>query len=555
MYSDWVQRQKESYCTHGIDLLLNGVECVERAVVPTNFSIEKSAKWKFAVNFSVRKENLESCIHVIERIATKGRGRPTQFIPIRFIHTNKLSKHDRLLLAFDAFVLSEMLGRNVSHGKIIHGDNHKAVRARTSAHSSAVKILNTKIAMLLSNGSPPNFILNLHCIECDYHSYCREKAIEKDDLSLLGGMSEKDRKKFNCKGIFTVSQLSYTFRPRRRPKRMRNKPEKYNHSLKALAIRENKIYIVGSPELKIEGTPVYLDVEGLPDTDFYYLIGLRYRLGNTIKKHSLWADKPEDEEKIWEEFINILKTIKNPVLIHYGSYETDFLKRMWKRYGELIIDISKSINLLSLIYAQIYFPVFSNSLKDVARFLKFRWTDSDCSGLISIAWRYNWTNNNDNQLKTKLIRYNEEDCEALELVTDTVLQLIDNSIVKQDGRMTNIDTVHTDSLKRPHPYRWEKDEYALPDLEHISHTAYWDYQRDKVYVKNKDIFKRLSRARNKQAQNKISIDKVIERDASINICDKCNSTKLRKLYHNRKVVHDLKFGQKGITRWSVKHTW
>jgi hypothetical protein len=40
--------------------------------------------------------------------------------------------------------------------------------------------------------------------------------------------------------------------------------EKYYHSLKALTIREKKIHIVGSPQMKIEGTPVYLDVEGLP---------------------------------------------------------------------------------------------------------------------------------------------------------------------------------------------------------------------------------------------------------------------------------------------------
>jgi len=37
--------------------------------------------------------------------------------------------------------------------------------------------------------------------------------------------------------------------------------------IKAPAIRARKIHIAGSPELKIEGTPVYLDVEGLPDND------------------------------------------------------------------------------------------------------------------------------------------------------------------------------------------------------------------------------------------------------------------------------------------------
>jgi predicted RecB family nuclease len=105
------------------------------------------------------------------------------------------------------------------------------------------------------------------CPECEFQARCRQKAEEKDDLSLLSNMSAKERKKFHTNGIFAVTQLSYTFRARRRPKRLAGKREKYHHSLKARAIREQKIHIVGSPELKIEGTPVYLDVEGLPDRE------------------------------------------------------------------------------------------------------------------------------------------------------------------------------------------------------------------------------------------------------------------------------------------------
>jgi len=95
-------------------------------------------------------------------------------------------------------------------------------------------------------------------------------------------MAEKERTDFNSKGIFTVTQLSHTFRSRRRPKGLRDKRERYHHSLKALAIREKKIHIVGSPEMKIEGTPVYIDVEGLPDRDFYYLIGVRIKAGDSV---------------------------------------------------------------------------------------------------------------------------------------------------------------------------------------------------------------------------------------------------------------------------------
>jgi predicted RecB family nuclease len=203
-------------------------------------------------------------------------------------------------------------------------------------------------------------------------------------------MSEKERKKFNSKGIFTVTQLSYTFRPRRRPKRMRDKREKYHHSLKALAIREKKIHIVGSPELKIEGTPVYLDVEGLSDRDFYYLIGVGIGNGESALQHSLWADTVEDEGKIWREFLGSLETVEKPVLIHYGSYEAIFLRRMSERHGKplsnspLIQTLENPVNLLSVIYAQIYFPVRVNSLKELASCVGFKWSETEPSGTKAI---------------------------------------------------------------------------------------------------------------------------------------------------------------------------
>jgi predicted RecB family nuclease len=159
------------------------------------------------------------------------------------------------------------------------------------------------IAALGSSPSPPDLVLIPHCAECEFQARCRQKALENDDLSLLSGMTEKERRKLHEKGVFTVTQLSYTFRPRRRPKRLHDKPEKCHHSLRALAIRQKKIHIFGSPKIEIEGTPVFLDIEGLPDPDFYYLIGVRFRTGDSAAQHSLWADRVEDERRIWSEFL------------------------------------------------------------------------------------------------------------------------------------------------------------------------------------------------------------------------------------------------------------
>jgi predicted RecB family nuclease len=330
VYAEWVQHQNECYRENEIARLLSETPQDECASSPSSSrgneahsSSEnlKTAKWRLAVDVPVqvelrssrRKEAqissaeidqslltsaatiIESRLHAIERIPSEGRGKATQFIPIRFISRNKLTKDDRLLLAFDAFVLSELLGREVSLGKIIHGDDHTTLKVKTASLFGEVRKRLDGIAALLSISAPPDLVLNRHCPECEFRDRCRQKAIETDDLSLLAGMSAKERQKLRSKGIFTVTQLSYTFRPRRRPKRLRDKREKYHHALKALAIREKKIHIVGSPELKIEGTPVYLDVEGLPDHDFYYLIGLRIGHGDTAVQHSLWADAVADE--------------------------------------------------------------------------------------------------------------------------------------------------------------------------------------------------------------------------------------------------------------------
>ena len=110
------------------------------------------------------------------------------------------------------------------------------------------------------------------------------------------------------------------------------KPDKYSHALRALALRERKIYVAGKPALKLQGNPVYLDVEGVPDRDFYYLIGLRVKSGEAYVQHAFWANALSEEHEMWAAFLQTLAQIDHPQLIHYGSYETTFLKRMQARY-------------------------------------------------------------------------------------------------------------------------------------------------------------------------------------------------------------------------------
>jgi len=409
-------------------------------------------------------------------VPPEGRGKAAHFIPIRHVFRNKLTKEDKVLMAFDAFVLGTALGREIGVGKIIHGDDHAALKVKTSALAGGVRKSLGKMAALLSSSGPPGLVLIRHCGECDYRDQCRQKAIEKDDLSLLAGMSAKERQKLRSKGIFTVTQLSYTFRPRRRPKRLRDKRERYHHALKALAIREKKIHIVGSPELKIEGTPVDLDVEGLPDRDFYYLIGLRIGDGDTAVQHSLWADTVADEGKIWREFLAILETVEKPVLIHYGSFETVFLKRMNERHGTLQQNratggaIPATINLLSFLYGRVYYPTHSNRLMDLVALSGELGNIHVVSGIQTIAWRHDWEKSRDSSIRSRLIAHNRDDCDALERLTAETVNVLTKPESRPDvGHAEASENATTPQATEIHrAFRW------------VLRSAYSDYSKSRI---------------------------------------------------------------------------
>jgi predicted RecB family nuclease len=556
-FAEWLRAKEETYLIKYIKCLTQGTATQEQVFLsPSAAGSLKRAKWLFGVGVKACTQNLETVIQVMERLPAIKRSRTVQVIPIRFTFFNKLTGNNRMQLAFDSLVLSEVLGRKICLGKIVHGDEYTVAKVKTDTLESEVRRFISEINLLLSKGSPPDPALNQHCNECEFQTICRQKAIEHDDLSLLSSVSEKERKKFNNKGIFTITHLSYTFRPRRKSKQFRGKGEKYHHSLKALAIRQHKIHVVGRDEPKIEGTPVYLDVEGIPDRNFYYLIGVRIRTNDEIIQHSLWADTQADENNIWNKFIEILSGVNNPIIIHYGSFEMSFLKQMHKRYGgpeqgsTVFKAINNSLNLLSFIYARIYFPTYSNGLKDVAKYLGFNWTDANASGIQAIIWRMDWERLQEAALKHKLIVYNAEDCEALDYVTELVSRISEPKGEGTGNQAT--DVVDTDSLVREGFFRFRKIQFSLAAMEEINRTAYWDYQHEKIILRSSKRLKRIAKAANKRAEAKPKVNKVIHWPPP-QTCPRCGQ---RKVYKNKKCskdILDIQFGRSSIKKWVTKY--
>jgi predicted RecB family nuclease len=277
-------------------------------------------------------------------------GRPSQeprsgtFVPVSFTPSDKPDASDSLLVCFGALALSQVTRNLPDVRTLIYGEKHRRKTVKIADHIAQTQQAINAIHATCYGPEPPTLVLNRHCAVCDFQARCRCLAIERDDLSLLSAMTAKERAKSYANGVFTITQLSYGYRPRRR-KRTRPDAEsskksnkraplvRNDHKLKALAVKKKQIHVVGAQSLTLNGTPVFLDVEGMPDRNFYYLIGLRFPAGDEQVERSFWADGLDDERQMWEDCMRELKAIGDAQIVSYGAYEIRFLKQMRARYA------------------------------------------------------------------------------------------------------------------------------------------------------------------------------------------------------------------------------
>ena len=552
-FAAWNDAQQESYRLASTKRLGEGVSN-GLACDPLDAAQLLNGQWQLALDQKFDVKDMSAKIDGIQRVPRTGKA--DELIPIRFIHTNRLSLAHRLAAAFDAMVLSMVARKPISIAKIIHGDAWVDDNVRVAAQGEKLTKTIAKLRLLLAGADPPALVLNRHCPACGFRDRCRDRAIQEDSLSLLAGLGDKERGRLARKGIFTISQLSYTFRPRRRPKRLAAKPERYHHSLRALALREKRIHVVGKLDHSIDGTPIFFDVESIPDRDFYYLVGIRIDVQQQSTGYSLWANTSSEERVNWTEFLAIISTVQDPILIHYGSSETRFLKKMCDRYGpppegSIAAKATASpLNLLSRIFGTVYFPSFSSGLKENARFLGFEWSDISANGLQAIVWRRSWEHSLDPILREKLIAYNREDCDALALVTRAVSQLTNLESGSGLETSSTMQVVHADAVKQ-HPQRWKPFKSPISDMEKISLAARWDYQRDRVFVRS-GTAKRRGTARFSASPQVKRVQKVVCLPAPT-ACPKCEKRWRKKGVLRSRMVQDLIFGKHSIKRRIVRY--
>ncbi len=189
------------------------------------------------------------------------------------------------------------------------------------------------------------------------------------------------------------------------------------------------------------------------------------------------------------------------------------------------------------------FPTYSNTLKDVARFLGFEWSGCDPSGLRAFMWRSEWESSRDSGIKRKLMTYNAEDCAAVQKVADAIARVCD----EQQTADATVHSINVKSLTREYPQRFGPLNFAVPAFEQINAAAYWDCQRNKVYVRSNIRLRRVLQGRQRSGRKPVRINKFIETiDQRPACCSRCGASVIYRNGRFTHTVYDLRFSATGI---------
>jgi predicted RecB family nuclease len=416
-----------------------------------------------------------------------------RYEPVIFCAARRVRTSDRQELAAHAVLLARVQGALAGAGVVYLGPESARTGIRFGPTLTVAEDLLRDAERLQRAEAPPKLLLNDHCRICEFRDRCRDQAIREDNLSLLRGIGKKTIKRYARKGVFTLTQLAHTFRPRRRGKRADAPLKLRDHALHALAIRDQTIYVFGAPKFPTAPARIYLDMEGDPEEGFTYLIAFVVYDGERVERHSLWSDDRKGEAEIFSRFLDIVARYDAPRLYCYGNYERSFIARMrrqFRRKKRIDAVLDALTNVLTVIYPHFYFPTYSNGLKEVARCLGCRWTEPDASGIESVVWRKNWERTGDTSWKARLIQYNLEDCDALRRVCAFLSKAPNGAAESRPGAVPRVAPVaELDNLART--VTWSQ--YAYADFEFINKRAYFDYQRRHVFVRTKPAQRRRSR--------------------------------------------------------------
>ncbi|MDY7015469.1 MAG: TM0106 family RecB-like putative nuclease, partial [Cyanobacteriota bacterium] len=140
------------------------------------------------------------------------------------------------------------------------------------------------------------------------------------------------------------------------------------------------------------------------------------------------AETPDEERRIWEQFLALSGRYPEAPIFHFSEYEAEAVERLARRYQtpptRLEPILSRFVDLHAWTMKSATLPVESYSLKSLAGWLGFQWRDRGASGEVAVCWYDRWLLGGDRAWLEAIVRYNEDDCRATYLLKDWLTRFL-----------------------------------------------------------------------------------------------------------------------------------
>jgi uncharacterized protein len=195
--------------------------------------------------------------------------------------------------------------------------------------------------------------------------------------------------------------------------------------LQAQALLDKKHLVRRLIMLPSQPLEIFFDIEGDPLRQVEYLFGFLVRKdgpGHDEQYITMLAEKPEDEGKMWQEFLDW--TVNLPpefAVFHYGSYEMARLNMLEAKYGgspALNYFRERMVDLNEVVKDCIVFPLYFYGIKDIGKYIGFEREGKISGGGESVAFYEEWLAKGNRKRLNDILIYNEEDVVATRYLKD-----------------------------------------------------------------------------------------------------------------------------------------
>lgn len=340
------------------------------------------------------------------------------YVPVDVKRAHELKKEHIFQLMFYSALLEKIQKRFPSHPAILNGDGER-LEIEPQEYAAEFREIAEKLGRITA-GERPDPVYRKSCEDTSpWGKACFRLAKEHDDIALLFNVDINKLvflREHGIRTIYDAAELDPATLEGQAPGVTLRALQSIQRQARSLV--DQSVIIKKGWTHEMVGLEIHFDIESHPMTDTDYLYGFWIKEHGEGRYISFLAERPEDEEKMWKEFLAWLPTLPAEYTVyHYAAYEASRLTILGKRYGdtenpELLRFRTKLVDLKEGAREHAVYPLYFYSLKNICKFLGFSWTSSVKSGGASIGAYENWIATQDHAILDDIVCYNRDDVRA-----------------------------------------------------------------------------------------------------------------------------------------------